>query len=365
MRRRVLIVCFALAAFGLIVARAGSLPTHSSSPHPALKDEPLPPTLARPRTPRQAGVALGLFAEDISFSYAPLLEEIVELGATHVALIVPIYQLNQSSTELFLHTRLSPTLEAVAEAVRESRRAGLDVTLFPIVRLLSPQTPKDWRGTLAPTNHDQWFKSYTERMGELAALGQLTGASRLVIGSELSTLDNDLPRWRKLIAVIRDVFSGDLLYSANWDHYDNTRLFELVDEMGVTAYFKLREPGQPADRTALAQRWRALGKTIIAKLAHYNKPLIFSEVGYRSRKDATLAPWDESSGGTSDLAEQVTAFQAFRQAWTIPGSNAPRLDGLYIWNFYGFGGPHSTSYTPRGKPALGVVREILADLKGR
>jgi hypothetical protein len=308
---------------------------------------------------------LGLFSEDVSFSYAPLLEEIVELGASHVALIVPIYQLHNSSTELLLHTRISPTLEAVADAIREGRRAGLEVTLFPIVRLLSPQSPDDWRGTLAPASQAQWFKSYTEHMGELAALGQLTGASRLVIGSELSTLDNDLPRWRKLIAVIRDVFSGDLLYSANWDHYAETRLFELVDEIGVTAYFKLREPGRPTDVAALTERWRALGKTIVAKLAHYNKPLIFTEVGYRSRKDASVAPWDESSGGIPDLAEQTRAFQAFRQAWTMPGSNAPRMDGLYIWNFYGFGGPQSTSYTPRGKPALGVIREILSDLKGR
>jgi len=29
-------------------------------------------------------VALGLFAEDVSFSYAPLLQEIAALGATHV-----------------------------------------------------------------------------------------------------------------------------------------------------------------------------------------------------------------------------------------------------------------------------------------
>ena len=43
-------------------------------------------------------MALGLFAEDVSFSYAPLLAEIVALGATHVALVVPLYQTDGAST---------------------------------------------------------------------------------------------------------------------------------------------------------------------------------------------------------------------------------------------------------------------------
>ena len=47
---------------------------------------------------QQRGVALGMFAEDISFSYAPLLAEIVALGATHVALVVPLYQADATAT---------------------------------------------------------------------------------------------------------------------------------------------------------------------------------------------------------------------------------------------------------------------------
>jgi len=59
-----------------------------STPLPPLAIPP-PPT---PPAEKQRGVALGLFAEDVSFSYGPLLAEIVALGATHVALVVPLYQ---------------------------------------------------------------------------------------------------------------------------------------------------------------------------------------------------------------------------------------------------------------------------------
>ncbi|HEY0710200.1 MAG TPA: hypothetical protein VGG33_25540, partial [Polyangia bacterium] len=122
-----------------------SSPAPPSSPLPFPQPGPQPPPalrapeiLTRPApnpSGRQRGVALGLFAEDVSFDYAPLIGEIVALGASHIALVVPLYQDHAASTRLGLHTRFSPTLAATGEAIRAARRVGLEVTLFPIVRL--------------------------------------------------------------------------------------------------------------------------------------------------------------------------------------------------------------------------------------
>src|SRR2546430_7279835 len=122
----------------LLVLAVG-LPPPASQPAPPGEAAPPAPPANNPN--KQRGVALGLFAEDVSFSYAPLLEEIVALGATHVALVVPLYQVHAGSVALRLHTRLSPSLGAIAEAVRAARRVGLDVTLLPIVRLPAPRSP--------------------------------------------------------------------------------------------------------------------------------------------------------------------------------------------------------------------------------
>jgi hypothetical protein len=330
---------------------------------PVSSTDPLPGRRRVGQGPRQRGVALGLFAEDVSFSYTPLLREIAELGATHVALVVPIYQTHGASTQLRLHTRFSPTLELIADTIREAQRMQLEVTLFPIVRLSDPRSPKEWRGTLQPSDRDAWFANYGQIIGDLASLATLTGASRLVVGSELSTLDGDLERWGRLIALIRAVYAGTLVYSSNWDHYRDAHLFELVDEIGVVAYFNLREASGPSDVEALATRWRHIGRELETDLAKYNKPFVFTEVGYRSRAGSTAAPWDESNGGSVDLAEQQRGFEAFRQAWTAPLSSHAHLDGLYIWNWYGYGGPGTTGYTPRGKPAAQTVRQILLDLE--
>ena len=361
MIRRLAIALALLLPAGVLVAHALPLSRRDEAPQ-AVLPEPIAKPTRTDHSARQRGVALGLFAEDVSFSYAPLLDEIAALGASHVELVIPLYQTDATSTELRLHTRLSPTLETVADTVRQARRAGLEVTLFPIVRLLAPRTTSEWRGTLAPSDRDAWFASYGAHIGDLASLAALTGATRLVIGSELSTLDGDLPRWKRLVSLLRAVYSGTLVYSANWDHYQDAPLFELVDEIGIVGYFELRDAKGASDVQALAARWRRIGRQIEFHLARFDKPFVFTELGYRSRAGATAAPWDENPGGTPDLDEQRRGFEAFRLAWTAEGSLRGRLDGVYIWNWYGYGGPGSVGYTPRGKPAAATVKDLLSDL---
>src|SRR3569623_1516912 len=334
---------------------------------PASPEVPLPPPIRRGGAHGEAddgpiaklrGVALGMFAEDVGFSYRPLLREIAALGATHVSLVVPLYQANAASTSLSLHTRFSPTLELVAATIRAARRERLEVTVFPIVRLSNPG-PDEWRGTLAPKSRDAWFKSYGELLGDLAAVAAQTGATRLAIGSELSTLDGDLDRWQPLVERIRAVFPGKLVYSANWDHYRDAKLFDLVDEEGGVAYFRLRESAKdPSTEPALAAAWRKHKAELLQWHADHSRPLVLTEVGYRSRAGSTVAPWDESRGGTPALDEQRRAFAAFTDAW----AGEPRLEGAYVWNWYGWGGKDSVGYTPRGKPAEQEVRRLLERL---
>ena len=213
---------------------------------------------------KQRGVALGMFAEDVSFSYAQQLAEVVALGATHVSLTVPIYQTDVRSADLGLHTRFSPTLSLLADTIRLARRDGLEVTVFPILRLRTAK-PGEWRGTLAPSNPTEWFRRYADLIGDLAAVANLTGASRFVVGSELSSLDGDVEHWKPLLERIRAVFKGALVYSANWDHFREAKLLDLVDEDGITGYFNLRaDERAPSDEPALEEGWRRVKQELDA-----------------------------------------------------------------------------------------------------
>jgi hypothetical protein len=376
--RAIALACAAVAGGGAAAYAVGTRPGAAGGPTGEDRSQPLgapsdagsatptlTPTPTEHGTPepqgsgeKQRGVALGMFAEDVSFSYAQQLAELVALGATHVSLTVPIYQTDVRSADLGLHTRFSPTLSLLADTIRLARRDGLEVTVFPILRLRAAK-PGEWRGTLAPSNPAEWFRHYADLIGDLAAVANLTGASRFVIGSELSSLDGDLEHWKPLVERIRAVFKGALVYSANWDHFREAKLLDLVDEDGVTGYFNLRaDERAPSDEPALEEGWRRVKQELDAWHALRRHPLVLTELGYRSRAGCSASPWDEGAGGTVDLDEQRRAFEAFRRVWAASSV----LDGVYVWNWYGFGGPTSISYTPRGKPAEAEVKRLLQDL---
>ncbi|HXU74870.1 MAG TPA: hypothetical protein VN947_36495 [Polyangia bacterium] len=303
------------------------------------------------------GIALGLFSEDAGWSYRPLLDEIAAAGADHVELVVPWYQTDAAATVIVDHPRFSPTPAAIVAAIRDARAAGLAVTLFPIVRLSAPRTPDEWRGTLAPRDRAAWWRSYSERLVALGRLAAREHVAVLSVGSELSTLDGpaDHAAWAAAVAALRRVFHGALMYSGNWDHYRHVAVYDLVDIVGLCAYFALVEPGAPATVDDLTRGWRDMRVELERFFA--GRPIVFTELGYRSIHGSSASPWDEGSAGTVDLDEQRRCYAAFRRVW----KSAPpdRFGGVYYWNWYGWGGPTSTGYTPRGKPALNELRAFF------
>jgi hypothetical protein len=315
--------------------------------------------LGGPARALDRGVSLGLFAEDPGWSYRPLLDEIRALGADHVELVVAWYQKGVASTGIYSHPRFTAPDEAVRRAIRDARAAGLKVLLFPIVRLESPASPKEWRGTLRPSDRAAWFESYRARLIALARLGEKEGATGLSVGSELSTLDGPdaHAEWARTIRAVRRVFSGALTYSGNWDHFRQVALYDLVDQIGLCAYWPLAPAGAiDSSVDDLVRAWRDLRVSLERFARARHRPLIFTEVGYLSQRGAAAWPYDEGATQPVDLEEQRRAYEAFRRVWqTAP---AGLVAGIYFWNWYGWGGATSRGYTPRGKPAAEEIRKL-------
>ncbi len=307
--------------------------------------------------PFQRGVSLGLFSEDPLWSYKGLLKEIAALGASHVELVVAYYQRDAASTDIYYHPRFTAPDDTVRTAIREAHALGLKVMLFPIVRLEAPRTDKEWRGTLAPADGAAWWRSYGERLDNLARMAAREGVEVLSVGSELSTLDRDHGPWQALIARVRQVFHGQLTYSGNWDHYQDVGIYDLVDLVGVCGYFslvdRLSRPPYAVDQ--LMAGWRELREKLERFVKEKGKPLLFTELGYLSQTGASAWPWDEGATKPADLEEQRRCYEAFVRTWTA----APALGGVYFWNWYGWGGSTSGGYTPRGKPATDEIRAFF------
>jgi hypothetical protein len=314
--------------------------------------------------PYERGVALGLFSMEASHDYRPAVREIAALGATHVSLANVYWQADRVATEIFAKGGWTATEAQVEAAALEARRLGLHVTLFPILRLVQAGRG-EWRGNIAPRDLDAWWASYGAWIEAQVDLAQRIGARRLAIGSELSSREHERARWAALIERIRARAPElELVYSANWDHFVEVSFWDLVDVVGVSAYFELAKTND-ADVEALRRGLEAPTAALARFAALLGRRLVFTEFGFPSLDGGAMYPWDQTRRAPIDLDEQARAYEAFLSTL----ARAPFVAGSYAWTWFGPGGPACGDYTPRGKPAADVVARqyaaIAADERAR
>lgn len=301
------------------------------------------------------GVALGLFATDSEWDYGPLVDEIAERGATDVLVVVNAYQSNRFASDIAARPGRTPSDATLARTLHQVRASGMRAALMPVVRL-EERAPHEWRGVIAPADGlDAWFAAYTRFVLPLAHIASAQGARRFVVASELSSLERYESRWRGVIAKLRAAFPGSLSYSANWDHAHEVQFWDALDEVGVTGYFPLLGDGAFSE-ASLAAAWRAPRAELQALARRVGKPVLLTEIGYASRRDAGARPWDDSGDAVIDLRAQQQLYRGFCDAL----SEAPSVSGFYVWNWFGFGGPRDAGFTPRGKPAATELAACFA-----
>jgi hypothetical protein len=105
-----------------------------------------------------------------------------------------------------------------------------------------------------------------------------------------------LTHWKSVIAEARKTFSGKLTYAANFDQYHEVEFWKDLDILGINAYFKLRDAIVPDDQLyqALFKGWSQTLEQIHAfkkEKGILDKRTIFTELGFRFRKNSTIQPW--------------------------------------------------------------------------
>ncbi len=288
------------------------------------------------------------------------------LAATTFAsvVVVPTYYMHDSaSSEVFAHPLKTSTADELAVVLDEARARGFRTALKPHVDPLDGR----WRGRIAPADVDAWFASYTEHVVALAQLANRHGCDLFVVASELQSLigDEHRERWRGVIAAVREVYGGAIAYAANWDGYDRVAFWDLVDDVGVQAYFPLSPQADPSEEE-LIDAWAGDDGWLVELLRWYgttfpagSKRLLFTEVGYVASDHATRRPWEMEADcpAASGRRPYNGALQA--RAYAALLRVAAPLDGLFWWHWEPFpvlDGTGRCRFTPQGKPAEAVLQ---------
>jgi hypothetical protein len=276
-------------------------------------------------------------------------------GANWMSLLVSESQDTITSTTIY-KTRGTPEDADLIHAINEAHSLGLKVMLKPHLDLAND--PNHWTGQigqgLMEAQWTDWFASYTTFIDHYAQLAQTNGADQFCVGIELSATEARTSQWRDVVKSVRSFYGGPVTYAANGGDEERINWWDIVDFIGVDAYYPLSNKNNPTI-AELKSGWMphitALGKLALT----WNKKILFTEIGYRSQDGANQHPGDYQTAGAIDLLEQADAYQAafesvFHQPW---------FAGMYWWSWGTDpleGGPSDDGFTPHDKPAEDILR---------
>lgn len=300
-------------------------------------------------------ISLQIHDADKIEQYKNDIDEIADVGADAILLVVHAQQENGASGRIYLDMRQTPSPQGLTELIGRAKQHNLRVILMPIVLLDNPRG-NEWRGTLNPESWREWFESYRSMISHFARIAQAQGVNVLVIGSELVSAEAHVDEWTKTIRTVRDIFKGQITYSSNWDHYTSVAFWDQLDLVGMNSYWKLGKD-HTVSIEQIQANWREIQKDLLGFLNKVGKPLLFLEAGWCSLQNAAHESWDYTKDLPVDLELQRKLYEGFFRSW----HGNPSLAGFAIWEWSsGEGGAKDSSYTPENKPAEKTLREWLA-----
>lgn len=221
-----------------------------------------------------------------------------------------------------------------------------------------------WRGVFTGSmkmdSEEKWKileESYEKFILNYAELAKETQVSLFCIGTELDQFIRNRPEyWKGLIKKIRTVYKGKLTYAANWDEWPRTPFWEDLDYIGIDAYFPLTEEKVPSVEQ-FREGWKR-HKEKISKLAkEKDRPVLFTEYGYRSMEYNGKRPWvvDRHEAGVNLDAQANATTAILEEFW-----KENWFAGGFVWKWFihheKAGGLDNNRFTPQNKPAEDILK---------
>lgn len=315
------------------------------------------PTRVSAEVPKQQGLSYAAWWPGLYSSLGSdrALAHLAANGADWVAIIVTWYQDTAASTTIY-RADPTPTDQDVTHAITQAHALGLQVMLKPHVDVLYEDA---WRGEIGKTFSEgqwqAWFASYRSLISHYAQMATDLSVEQFCIGVELAATTHRAADWRVVAQQVRGLYAGPITYASNHSGEEaSIAWWDAVDCIGIDAYYPLTDENDPSYQALLAA-WEGRLPLMESLATQWNKPILFTEVGYRSIDGANRWPWDWQRKGALDLQEQADCYRAlFEAVW-----DQPWFAGIYWWAWDTdpfAGGPFDLDYTPYDKPAEAVLR---------
>ena len=270
----------------------------------------------------------------------------------------------------------SPSVRMGRDSLRQLRRdsslkrnievahaAGFKTFLKPHIWMSNPSDGK-WRSDIFPTDENAWLEwsaSYRKFIMHYAKIAAEKEVELFCVGTEFTKLTKAKPLyWKTLIADIRPFYKGELTYAANWyKDFEHISFWKDLDYIGIQAYFPLTKNHNPSVAEIKAG-WKPHLKALERVQKQFRKPILFTELGYKSTPDSAVEPWlwpsyDKNLVQKISNETQANCYEAFFQTiW-----HKKWFAGMHIWQWHTHsrrrGGTQKHGFTPKQKPAENII----------
>jgi hypothetical protein len=298
-------------------------------------------------------------------AYARTLDESRRMGATWIA-ITPFGRVNDldgRGVDLTFEQPFEKNREDIRKAIHMAHERGLKVMLVPHLWVESGE----WRALIDPKTDegwDAWTRSYGVFVKTWARVAAESDVELLSAGVELRSWVTTAraPSFIALVRELRGIYKGPITYSANWDDVENTVVLGELDVIGINAFYPLADK-EGAGEKELLEGGKRVREKVRALSSAWSKPVLFTEIGYTTRPDPAIKPWewpDKMKSVKIDEGAQATAYRAL----LAPLLDEPSFFGFFVWRVYA--DPDDVSqeaewgFSPRGKLAELVMRDAFA-----
>jgi hypothetical protein len=297
-------------------------------------------------------------------AYGRTLDEQLRWGTTWVSL-TPFgrtYDLCPSGIDMSFEAPFEENRDAVRRGIRMAHARGLRVLLVPHLWVETG----GWRAEIDPGSEEGWARWAVQYAGFVVSWAKVAEEERaemLSVGVELRSwvTTGRAATFREVIRRVREVYHGPITYSANWDDVEDTLILGDVDVIGVNAFYPLTDK-ENATFEELLGGGRKVAEQVQRLSRLWHRPVLFTEIGYTTRPDPALRPWEWPDKMRFVKVDQEAQALAYR-ALLAPLLDVPEFLGFFVWRVYADPDDQSQEdewgFSPRGKLSETVVRDAF------
>lgn len=250
-------------------------------------------------------------------------------------------------------------IDGVRNYIREFHAQDISVMIKPQIWI----GHGIYTGKILMESEEDWVKleeNYREYIFAFAKLAKEENVEMFCIGTELKHFAEDRPEyWRELIQELRKNYFGKLTYAGNWDDFDKVNFWDNLDYIGIDAYFPIVNT-EKSTLNQLINGWSPPKLKMDTLSSKFEKPILFTEYGYRSVSGCAIKPWDYSEAGKQDEKAQQLALKAFYEVFW----DEENYIGGFLWKWYPdhskAGGPKNKMFTVQNKRAERTVEAFYS-----